>query len=650
MIRHMRCASWFGIASKRGAMATEFRDNERELYFFQLRLGIAGALVLVLFGTLLARFFYLQVVQHDYYRTKAEDNRISIVPIAPNRGLITDRNGVALARNYSAYTLEIAPDKVANTEAVIDELAGVVEIRPSDRTRFRRLMIEAKGADSLPIRSRLTDEEVARFAVNRFRFPGVDIKARLFRQYPMGEIGSHFIGYIGRINQRDLEWIEAGELEANYKGSEHIGKTGLEQKYEKELHGGTGSEHVEVDAAGRGVRTLSRTPPTSGNNLVLTLDIRLQEVAEFALGGHRGALVAIDPSNGGVLAFVSKPGFDPNLFVDGIDPVSWAALNTSPDRPMVNRALAGTYPPGSTFKPFMALAALALGKRTPSQAINDPGYFNFGGHRFRDDKVGGHGMVDMYKSIVVSCDTYYYHLANDLGIDNISAFMTHFGLGKRSGIDLEGEAAGVLPSQQWKQKRFRLPEHKKWYAGETISVGIGQGYNAYTPLQLAQAVAALASGGTVYRPRLVNYVENIKTGERSYSEPQPTSTLPASAEHIEIIRQAMVGVNKEGTGARAFAGAEYVSAGKTGTAQVVAMKQNEKYDEKRVQELHRDHALFIAYAPAESPKIALAVVVENAGFGARAAAPIARQVLDYYLLGKIPKKPATPVAGGEDDD
>ena len=394
----------------------------------------------------------------------------------------------------------------------------------------------------------------------------------------------------------------------------------------------------------------SRTAAIPGNNLVLSIDIELLKIVEEAFGDHKGALIAIEPATGDILAYVSMPTFDPNLFVEGIDQQSWDALNTSLDRPLVNRPLSGSYPPGSTFKPYMALAALESGKRTPQSAISDPGYFYFGGHKFNDDKPGGHGMVDMYKSIVVSCDTYYYQLANDLGIDNISGFMTHFGFGTRSGIDIEGEATGVLPSQQWKQKRFRRPEQQKWYAGETISVGIGQGYNAYTPLQLAQAVATLASGGTMYRPRLVNYVENIKTGERGYVEPRPMGTLPAKPEHIELIRQAMVGVNKEGTGARAFAGAEYISAGKTGTAQVIAIKQNEKYDEKRVNERHRDHALFIAFAPADSPKIALAVVVENAGFGARAAAPIARQVLDYYLLGKMPKKPATPVTGGEDDD
>ena len=628
----------------------EFKDHQRELYFFQLRIGIAGIFVLAAFSLLLLRLVYLQILQYDYYRTKAEDNRISIVPIMPNRGLILDRSGTALARNYSAYTLEISPGKVADLEKTIDELAAIVDIRPSDRTRFKRLRIEAKGADSLPIRTRLTDEEVARFAVNRYRFPGVDIQARLFRQYPLNELASHLVGYIGRINDRDVERIEDDGLTANYKGTDHIGKTGLEQSYESELHGITGYEQVEVDSGGRGVRTLSRTSPTSGNNLVLTLDIKLQEVAEQAFGKNRGALVAIEPATGGILAFVSKPGFDPNLFVEGIDPASWDLLNTSEDRPMVNRALAGTYPPGSTFKPYMALAALELGKRTPQQAIHDPGFFQFGNHRFRDDKVGGHGTVDMYKSIVASCDTYYYVLSNDLGIDNIARFIGQFGFGAKTGIDVEGEATGVLPSQEWKRKRFKKPEQQKWYAGETISIGIGQGYNAYTPLQMAQAMAALANNGVIYRPHLVNYIENIRSGERTLIEPKVERALTLKAENIEFIKRALGGVNTEGTGARAFAKAEYTSAGKTGTAQVIAMKQNEKYDEKRVAERHRDHALFIAFAPLESPRIALAVVVENAGFGARAAAPVARQVLDYYLLGKRVDKPAAEVPGDDGDD
>ena len=618
--------------------STELRNTERELQLFQMRIGVAGAIVLGAFALLFMRFIWLQILQHEYYHTKAEDNRISIVPIQPNRGNIIDRNGVVLARNYSAYTLEISPGKVADLERTITELAQLIEIRQSDRNRFRRLLLESKGAESLPIRNRLSDEEVARFAANRYRFPGVDIKARLFRQYPHGEMASHVIGYIGRINSRDLERIENENLGAMYKGSDHIGKTGLELSYERELHGVTGYEQVEMDAAGRGVRTLSRTAPVSGNSLVLTLDMKLQEVAEEAFGSRRGALVAIEPSTGGVLAFVSRPGFDPNLFVDGIDPVNWDTLNNSPDRPLNNRALSGLYPPGSTFKPFMALAALSLGKRTPQQAIRDPGYYMFGGHRFRDDKVGGHGSVDMYKSIVESCDTYYYILANDLGIDNIAAFMRQFGFGSKSGIDLEGEGTGVLPSQEWKQSRFRKPEQQKWYAGETISVGIGQGYNAYTPLQLAQAMAILANNGVVYRPHVANYIENVQTGKRRQIEPQPLRTLPLKSEHMEFIRGAMVGVNISGTGAQAFAGSGYTSGGKTGTAQVIAIKQNEKYVESKVAERHRDHSLFVAFAPSESPRIALAVIVENGGFGARAAAPIARQVLDYFLTGKRAKK------------
>ncbi|OGA17883.1 MAG: penicillin-binding protein 2 [Betaproteobacteria bacterium RIFCSPLOWO2_02_FULL_65_24] len=619
----------------------QIRNTERELYLFQLRIGFAGVVVLATFAVLLARFVYLQVLQHDYYQTKAEDNRISIVPITPNRGNIVDRNGVVLARNYSAYTLEIAPSKIRDIEGTIDALEELVEIRQSDRTRFRRLVIEAKGAESLPIRTRLTDEEVAKFAANRYRFPGVEIKARLFRQYPHGDAASHVLGYIGRISERDLEKIKQDEEQAaNYKGTDHIGKTGVEQSYERELHGITGYEQVEVDAGGRGVRTLSHTAPTSGNNLGLTVDVALQQIAEAAFGERRGALVAIEPSTGGILALVSRPGYDPNLFVDGIDPANWDALNTSLDRPLNNRALTGVYPPGSTFKPYMALAALELGKRTPTQTISDPGYFVFGGRQFRDSKKGGHGVVDMYKSIVVSSDTYYYMLANDLGIRNISSFIGQFGFGSRTGIDMEGEAVGVLPSEEWKKRRFRRPEQQKWYAGETISIGIGQGYNAYTPLQLAHAMATLANDGVMYRPHLVRYVENSKTGERRYIEPQPMKTIALKPQNVEFIKKAMGGVNIAGTGARAFAKAEYTSGGKTGTAQVIAIKQNEKYVESRVAERLRDHALFIAFAPLESPKIALAVLVENAGFGARYAAPIARQVLDYYLLGKKPADPA----------
>jgi len=628
----------------------EFKNPQEELERFRSRLAVAGGFVLFCFALLFVRFVWLQIVQHDYYQTRAEDNRISLVPIVPNRGLILDRNGVVLARNYSAYTLEITPSKTRDLDQVIDGLAGIIDIQAKDRKRFKKLLEESRNFESLPIRTRLTDVEVAKFIAHRYRFPGVDIKARLFRQYPGGAFASHMLGYIGRVTDRDLEKIEEQDQEANYRGTEHFGKTGLEQHYEFKLHGETGFEQVEVDAAGRAVRTLARSAPVAGSNLTLTVDVELQRIAEQAFGDRKGALVAIEPSTGGILALVAVPNYDPNLFVDGIDTQNWKELNESPSKPMVNRALNGAYPPGSTFKPFMALGALTIGKRRPEQAISDPGFFNFGGHTFRDDKKGGHGMVDMYKSIVHSCDTYYYILANDMGIDNISAFMGQLGLGSRTGIDIDGESEGVLPSQEWKKKRFKKPEQQKWYAGETISIGIGQGYNAYTPIQLAHATAILAAKGVVFRPHLVKFITDTKTGERTLIEPKPTRTLALKPEHIEVIKNAMVGVNKEGTGARAFAGAAYVAAGKTGTAQVFSYKGAEHKTEHMQANL-RDHALFIAFAPADEPKIALAILVENGGFGAQAAAPIARQVLDYYLLGKKPNAPApADEAAVEEDD
>jgi penicillin-binding protein 2 len=629
----------------------ELRNSERELQQFQVRIGVAGVAMLIAFGILLARFVFLQVVQHDHYRSKAEDNRISIVPIPPNRGLIIDRNGVVVARNYSGYTLEIFPRRVKSVEATIDEVSELIEITPRDRARFKRLTVETRNPESLPIRTRLTDEEVAKFAANRFRYEGVEIKARLFRQYPFADVGSHVIGYMGRINQADQQRLEEEGDDANYRGTDYIGKSGVEATYERELHGTTGFERVEIDAAGRGVRTLDpRIPAQSGSNVVLTLDMRLQRVAENAFGERRGALVAIEPGTGAVLALVSKPGFDLNLFVDGIDPGVWAELNSNPDRPLNNRAIAGVYPPGSTFKPFMALAALEMGKRTPKSTINDPGYFVFGDRRFRDSKPGGHGVVDLHKSIVVSSDTYYYMLANDMGIDAIAAFMKKLGLGSRTGIDLQGEAAGVLPSPEWKQARFRRPEQQRWYPGETISIGIGQGYNAYTPIQLARAMATVAANGAMYRPRVVGHIENPRTRERNSFEPQLVQQVPLRKEWVNFVKQAMVGVTKEGTGARAFAKTEYTSGGKTGTAQVIAMKQNEKYDEKKVDERHRDHSLYISFAPVDNPIIAMLVIVENGGFGARAAAPISRTVLDYYLVGKLPPGLEEPTPEDEFED
>ncbi|SBT05962.1 transpeptidase involved in peptidoglycan synthesis (penicillin-binding protein 2) [Candidatus Accumulibacter aalborgensis] len=629
------------------ARQSPLNAQDRELHRFRFRVAFAAVAVAVAFFVLIARFVHLQVMRHDYYTTRAEDNRISLVPIVPNRGVIVDRQGVVLARNYSAFTLEITPSKVDDLDATIEGLGKVIEVLPKDRKRFRKLLDESKTFESLPIRSRLSEEEVARFAANRYLFPGVEVKARLFRQYPLGAVASHAIGYISRINKRDLEMIEESEQAANYKGTDHIGKTGLEQKYEFQLHGETGYEQVEIDAGGRAIRNLSRTAPVQGNNLTLTLDAGLQEMAEKAFGDRRGALVAIEPSTGGILALVSTPTFDPNLFIDGIRTDDWDLLNTSPDKPLLNRALNGAYPPGSTFKPFMALAALETGKRTAGQTISDPGFFNFGGHQFRDDKKGGHGTVDMYKSIVQSCDTYYYMLANDMGIESIARFMGQLGLGRRTGVDIEGESEGVLPSPEWKRRRFKRPEQQKWFAGETISIGIGQGYNAYTPIQLAQAVATVANNGVMYRPHLVKYITDSRTGEKTMIEPEPLRVLPWKRQNVETIKKAMIGVNTAGTGARAFAGAAYVSGGKTGTAQVFSLKGSD-YKSARLKEELRDHALFIAFAPADEPKIALAVLVENGGFGAQSAAPIARMVFDYYLLGKLPKGAANEVDAEED--
>ena len=614
----------------------EFKDTQREIHNFRLRLALSLGFVLLLLLILLARFVYLQVIQQSHYQTLAENNRISIVPIAPSRGLILDRNGVILAHNYSAYTLEITLSKVVDLKTTIDELAKLIDIQPGDRKRFKRLLADNRKLESLPIRNRLTDEEVARFSTQRYRFPGVEIKARLFREYPYHEQISHLVGYIGRINESEIAQLEEDEMAANYRGSDYIGKTGIEQSYEGELHGKTGLQQVEVDAGGREVRVLSRTPPVSGNNLMLTIDAKLQGIAEQAFGNYRGALVAIDPTNGEVLAFVSKPGYDPNLFIDGIDEQSWNELNNSPDVPLNNRALRGQYSPGSTIKPFMALAGLHYNKRTPGYTISDPGYFSLPGsrHRYRDWKKDGHGSVDLFKSIVVSCDTYYYGLATELGIDNIYSFFSEFGFGKKTGIDMGGEVSGLMPSQEWKQKRHK----QKWYAGDTVSVGVGQGYNLVTPLQLAYATAILANDGVAYRPHLLKEVRSSRTSEKRTLGTNLESNLNLNSEHLALVKSAMVAVTQPGgTAAKAGAGASYVFAGKTGTAQVIGIKQGEKYIESKIQERYRDHAWFMAFAPSDQPKIALAVLVENGGHGGSTAAPIARKVLDYFLLGKMPQ-------------
>jgi penicillin-binding protein 2 len=619
---------------------TELKNLEQELGRFRSRLWAAAGFVLFCFGLLVFRLVVLQVVRHDDLATQAENNRISVVPIVPNRGLIVDRNGVVLANNYAAYTLEITPSKVDNLEQTIEDLSQIVDIQTRDRRRFKRLREESKSFESIPIRTRLTDEDVARFTAQRFRFPGVDIQARLFRHYPYGELASHVLGYIGRINQREAEAMEDWPEEelANYRGTEYIGKLGVEQSYEAELHGTTGFEEVETSAGGRAVRRLRSKPATPGSTIHLSIDIKLQGLIERLYGDRRGAMVVIDPRNGEVLAFVSKPTFDPNLFVDGIDSENWKELNESPDKPLLNRALRGTYPPGSTYKPFMALAALNTNKRSASTIIMDNGVFMFGGHRFRSPENELGGAMDMRRAIVKSSNVYFYSLANELGVDLIHDQMEPLGFGRLTGIDLKGEVTGILPSTDWKRKAYKRAEQRKWYAGETISLGIGQGYNSFTMLQMASANATLASGGQRYQPRVVREIESVLTKERRVLSNQALAPLPYKPEHVELVRQAMFGVTQEGTSTRVFMGAGYQSGGKTGTAQAVGLRQNEKYVASRLDEYKRDHSLYEAFAPVNEPRVALAIIVENSGFGAEAAAPIARRVLDYLLMDQYPSE------------
>ena len=623
------------VRSSGASAMVEVKDTGKEIKQLKIRLALAMFFILACFGVLVARFSYLQIYRYSDFHALAEDNRISLVPVPPTRGLIFDRNGVLLAENISAFTLELAPKLIDNLERVIDQLAEIVEITPKDRRRFKRLLEDSRSTETIPLKVRLTDEEVAKLAAQRYRFKGVDIKARQFRNYPLGETGAHLLGYIGRISPEEKKKLEESDDSANYAGSTHMGKVGLELSYQTQLLGQAGSEEVEVSAGGRIVRSLSKTPAKAGANLHLAVDIKLQKLVEEWFGERKGALVAIDPKTGEIIAFVSKPTFDPNLFVDGIDTQTWAALNEDPNKPMLNRPLRGTYPPGSTYKPFMAMAALETGARTPEFTIFDPGYFALGSHRFRDSRPSGHGTVDLKKSIIVSSDTYYYKTAYDMGVDAIHDYMKPLGFGQITGIDLDNEVTGILPSTAWKMKRYK----QKWLPGETPSIGIGQGYNSFTMLQLAHATGILANAGTVMKPHLVRYVED-PVSRKQTPMAKETHKINFRPDYLEIVKAAMVEVNRVGTGRVAFAGAEYVAAGKTGTAQVIGIKQGERYDAKKIEERFRDHSLFMSFAPVDNPRLAVAVIVENGGFGAQAAAPIVRKVFDYFLLGKLPKDQA----------
>ena len=594
------------------------------------------ALACLLAGILMVRLVQLQVLNHEHFQTLSRSNRVKVVPVAPTRGLIFDRNGVVLAQNKPYHSLEIIPEAVPDLPATLGALKAIVAISESDEERFYERLQSKRRFESVPLRLQLSEEEVARFAVNRHRFPGVDVQARLAREYPLGPLGVHVIGYVARISERELQQVDA----VNYRGTDHIGKVGVEQAYEALLHGRVGHQHVEINAQGRTLRILSRAAPVPGKNLYLTIDASLQASAERALGSESGAVVAIDPQTGDVLAMASMPSFDPNLFVNGIDAKTYKELRSSSDRPLFNRALHGQYPPGSTVKPFFALAALAGDHDAVPKDMWCPGWYRLKGraHLYRDWKKGGHGAVELERAIVESCDVYFYELAINLGIDRMHSFMNAFGFGVPTGIDLPREASGLMPSPSWK----RANRNEVWFPGETLITGIGQGFMLATPLQLASAVAQLSAKGKRPRPRVVGRVVDAINGHVNAQPPvflHPVQT--GDPRPWDQVLRAMVNVvhGVKGTARRAGVGATYKMGGKTGTAQVFGVAQNEEYDEEKVDKKLRDHGLFIAFAPADKPKVAVAVVVENGGSGSGSAAPVARRVIDHYLNPRSDQEP-----------
>ncbi len=595
-----------------------------------LRLWVAGVLVLVCFFLLVGRLWYLQVDRYEGLAARADENRIAVVPIPPRRGEILDRNGVALARNYRDYTLEVVPAEVSDLKGMLTSLSQLVYISPTSQKRFMQRVNQSGRYARVMLRNNLNETEAAWFAAHAYKFPGVTLNARWVREYPFGASAAHVLGYVGRISEQDLEYLDREGLLGNYRGTHNIGKKGIEKTWEHVLHGQTGVEEVEVTATGRPVRSLRRKDPVPGADLVLSLDLGLQQLVEREFEGKRGALVAIEPETGEILAFVSAPSFDPNLFIDGIDVDNWRMLNESQDHPLINRPLYGTYPIGSTYKPFVALAALELGVRDAETKIYDPGYFELGRQRFRNAGSIAYGQTDMHRALVKSSDTYFYSLGPEIGVNALHDFSQQFGFGQYTGIDLDGERRGVLPSTDWKEKAFRKPEQQRWYAGETVSVAVGQGYNAFTLLQLAQATAVLASKGVYMTPHLVDLVRNSQTGLLKKTVSEPSHVIDLKPENIEVIENAMAGVVNEGTARVAFDGAPYQAAGKTGTAQVFSLRGAE-YKSGELDERLRDHALFMAYAPTVRPRIAVALIVENGGWGSTVAAPIARKVFDYWL-------------------
>ncbi|MBK7251211.1 MAG: penicillin-binding protein 2 [Gammaproteobacteria bacterium] len=620
------------------AARVRLKNLWQEQQLFERRALVAGAIIGLLTLALIARLVVLQVLRYDYYTELSQGNRVRTEPLPASRGVILDRHGEILAENRPAYQLELVREEVPDLDATLRGLAALGLLPADELDDTRRLVRSRRVFDSVPIRLRLTEEEVARFAVHRFEFPGVDIRTRLARSYPHGELGVHALGYVSAISEHDLERIDRGA----YAGTTLIGKLGVESAYERELHGTNGFREILVNAQGRSVERLGALvpeletrDPVAGDDLVLALDLGVQRTAEDALGANRGAIVAIDPRNGDVLALVSRPGFDPNGFGRGLTRLEYQALEENIDRPLFNRALRGVYPPGSTIKPVMALAGLTYGVIAPTDSRFCRGFFTLPGssHRFRDWKRGGHGQVDMIRAIAQSCDVYFYGLASLLGAERMATFLGHFGLGAPTGIDIGGEKTGLLPSPEWKKRTFKRPAEQVWFPGETVIFGIGQGYLLVTPLQLAHMAAIIAARGRSYQPRLVTGIRDPQTRRTRELAPKLLEEIQvgAPADWDTIIR-GMVAVTQGGTASASARGAPYTIAGKTGTAQVFSIAQNEKYDESKIDERLRDHAWFIAFAPAEAPRIAVAVLIENGRSGSGAAAPVARKVLDAWLL------------------
>jgi penicillin-binding protein 2 len=626
--------------------AIQFKDHWKEKRLFLSRLIAAAVVIFLLTSVLVGRLFQLQIVEHQQFSDLSQGNRLRIEALPPTRGLIFDRNGVVLAENLPTWELIVIPEEVADLDDALDALEKLGLVDPDERADLTELVRSHRGFERVILRN-LSEEEAARFAVRRHHFPGVDIREGLVRHYPYGAAAAHALGYVARISPADLERIERSE----YAGSFNIGKTGVERSYEQVLHGAAGYRQQVVNAQGRVLlypaasigsaeesdsqTGLETRWPTPGDNLVLALDIRLQLVAEEAMEGMRGAAVAIDPATGDVLALVSAPSFDLNRFSTGLSQADFRSLNTDRDKPLFNRAITGSYPPGSVVKPFLGLAALKYGVVDADHRAMCPGYFVLPGHshRYRDWKRQGHGLMDLHQAIVESCDVYYYQLAVKLGIDAINQFLSSFGFGAATGLDIRGETRGVVPSRDWKRQNFSRREDQVWFPGETVITGIGQGFTLFTPLQLAHATATLAVRGTRFQPRLVIGTEDGVTGQVVMREPQAQPEIEIDDEYWQRIHDAMIGVIEEvgGSARTVMSGTAYRVAGKTGTAQVFSLAQDEEYDAETIAENLRDHGLFIAFAPVEAPGIAVAVVVENRGGGSPTAAPVARRILDTYF-------------------